>query len=542
MATESSSKVSAQPSPLARTWQRLWAARADIILVLSFILITGLYALLMVRDAVPTLGLALLGACFLLYWVLSGRWFISPMGLSLLGLLALVPLSLAISVDMDLSLPKAYGLVLGIAMAVLIVLFIRRPGRVRVAIFALCLLGIGVAALGLLGTDWSAEKFLPLPQVYSKLPQILPEVPRSTSGGGIHVNILAGGLTFLVPLLVGLVWYKHADQPDEMFDHPQFDKWVYWLEKTLVLLSLILVLGTLLLTQSRGGYLGVAVGLFTLAIWKDRRFLWVLPFLWIGFFQAQQIFADGNMGEFLQLLDFNEGFTFTQRMEFWQRALYLIQDFPFTGSGMGTYGTLVNTLYPFSFTSETNISQAHNMLLSVAVDLGLPALVLYVALLSSFVCMIWLTYKSADRKTQALLRGLACGMLAYQVFGIMDALMLGSKLGIIMWIFFGLAAALYVHRGQPQPQQQAVVNKHLFPLFHKPNWGRLGRTLVYLLFGLANWAFFSIVAVIFVNNLPLLSVIVAVLGGTLLGVILTLRYEFDLHPSAKPEGNAIEPS
>jgi hypothetical protein len=39
-------------------------------------------------------------------------------------------------------------------------------------------------------------------------------------------------------------------------------------------------------------------------------------------------------------------------------------------------------------------------------------------------------------------------MLAHQIFGITDAFMLGTKSGAVMWVFFGLVAALYVHRGK----------------------------------------------------------------------------------------------
>ncbi len=78
--------------------------------------------------------------------------------------------------------------------------------------------------------------------------------------------------------------------------------------------------------------------------------------------------------------------------------------------------------------------------------MGLPALVLYGSLLGSFFTMAILVYKSGRAFIRTLTLGLSCGMIAHQVFGLADAYSLGKKLGVIMWIYFGLMTALYIHR------------------------------------------------------------------------------------------------
>ena len=35
------------------------------------------------------------------------------------------------------------------------------------------------------------------------------------------------------------------------------------------------------------------------------------------------------------------------RLEIWSRAIYMLQDFPFTGIGMGAFRQVANLLYPF---------------------------------------------------------------------------------------------------------------------------------------------------------------------------------------------------
>jgi len=126
----------------------------------------------------------------------------------------------------------------------------------------------------------------------------------------------------------------------------------------------------------------------------------------------------------------------------------MIADFPLTGVGLGTYSRVFTDLYALNaFLSATTPSiHAHNTLLSVTVDLGFPGLILYVALLTSFFAVIFHTTRSAHPFIRVLLLGLGAGMLAHQVFGLTDAYLLGTKLGIIMWIYYGLAAALFTHR------------------------------------------------------------------------------------------------
>jgi putative inorganic carbon (HCO3(-)) transporter len=70
------------------------------------------------------------------------------------------------------------------------------------------------------------------------------------------------------------------------------------------------------------------------------------------------------------------------RPEIWSRAIYMIQDFPLTGIGAGTFASVADVLYPFlSFRPHLEVTHAHNLFLQIAVDLGLPGLVAYLAIL-----------------------------------------------------------------------------------------------------------------------------------------------------------------
>jgi O-antigen ligase len=210
----------------------------------------------------------------------------------------------------------------------------------------------------------------------------------------------------------------------------------------------------------------------------------------------------------------------------------MIQDFPFTGIGMGTFGSVAQTLYPF-FGTNANVfvPHAHNNLLTVAVDLGIPGLVLYVALLSCFAFTARNAYQRVDKPLRMLIVGLACGMLAHQVFGITDAFMLGTKLGVVLWVFFGLVAALYMNReklarqvlknmaGNDGGENSGVVHDHNIDCGQVRS--RFGNFMV----AFTCWTLFSLFAITFIENQPYLGLAIALAGGGLLGFICTASCE-----------------
>jgi tetrahydromethanopterin S-methyltransferase subunit C len=190
---------------------------------------------------------------------------------------------------------------------------------------------------------------------------------------------------------------------------------------------------------------------------------------------------------------------------------------------MGTFGELTNNLYPYFTTGQPQIPHAHNTLLTVAVDLGLPALVLYASLMSCFALMVWHTYKTSQPFTRVLLIGLSCGLLAHQVFGLLDAYMLGTKLGAVMWIYFGLATTLFIQSITNPLAKNQTTSSGIAHIFRKPGWRTVNPYIKYTLFGMSSWIQFSLVTTAFININIILSLIIAIILGSTMGVLLTIH-------------------
>ena len=132
-------------------------------------------------------------------------------------------------------------------------------------------------------------------------------------------------------------------------------------------------------------------------------------------------------------------------VELWQRAIYMIQDFPYTGIGLGTFSRVAPVLYPFFLIGpDVTVPHSHNMFLQAGVDLGIPGLVAFIALLTA----ISFTAVEAVRMAKStefgpLAIGLFGGFLVYLTHGLLDYVTHSTKPGIVIWAIIRLIVALY---------------------------------------------------------------------------------------------------
>jgi putative inorganic carbon (HCO3(-)) transporter len=362
--------------------------------------------------------------------------------------------SLYATFDMAFSLDKIAGLLFGVALFYgIAAMAARSPHWFGAAVTLYLGMGAGVAFLGLLGTRWSNK--LPLVGgVIAQLPPRLLTVPGGPDS--LNPNQVAGVLLWVAPLalaLAGLLLLR----PGRLTVR---GRWLSWLIALLGTTAVALfVTAVLILTQSRSAIIGLAFAIslmIAIAAWlrSPRLFLgaglllllsgvaiWQAPLDWtpLGFA------ADSDLGlDDQRLLGSLDG-----RVEIWSRAIYGLQDFPFTGMGMGTFRRVVHILYPlFLISPTTDIAHAHNHLLQTGLDLGLPGLVAYLALWLGAAVMLWRTISLGEGWRRGFAIGLVGAFAAYFIYGLTDAVALGAKPGFLFWYLLGLTAAL--HRLTPR--------------------------------------------------------------------------------------------
>ena len=363
----------------------------------------------------------------------------TPFDVIILCASVMVLVSLYATYDIAISLPKITGVLLGVSVFYGVAGIATTPRRFRVLILGVLVAVAVFVGLVLIGTDWGNK--VPLLQtIAAQLPALLRGLPGADRG--FHPAEVGGALTWLV-FSPATIWL--GLQP------------MCATRRLVIGLMMISLTGVMLfvmvLTQSRSAWIGTIVGVGIIIWLSGRRGRVVVGGLAIVAMAAsvligpQRIFEETPQPSSAEL-----GTVFTPtiagRVELWSRAIYALQDFPFTGMGMGTFRYVMPLLYPlFTASPETDIGHAHNEFLQAGVDLGMVGLIAFIAL---YIMAIGLAHRVLRSGPPVLIRwltiGVLAGLIAHGVYGLTDAVALGAKPGMFFWLLLGLIAVVWQQR------------------------------------------------------------------------------------------------
>jgi putative inorganic carbon (HCO3(-)) transporter len=367
-------------------------------------------------------------AIIILFW--SVRWIAigyptlrTPVDLAILFIVLILPITLWMTSLPQITRPQIYRLLSGIGLYYAIINWAISHQRLKILIAGTALLSIALSVLGLFSVQWSTGKVPFIPKsIYDFLPTLVSDV--------IHRNVMAGYLVYLLPCGLGVLIFawSHLSKPF----------------RVIILLSCLITSGIIILTQSRGAWIAFAfIFLFILGLRWRWGWIAIITFvifsaLTVNYFGISTILEAITADDTIAGLD--------GRLEIWSRAIYMIRDFPFTGVGMGTYGDIANVFYPFFLAAPNIVPHAHNIFLQVTVDLGIPGLIAWLAVLITVIFVAWKVYRHGQALKDGWISGLGAGLLASQfaliVHGLTDAVTWGMvRPAPLVWAIWGLAIA-----------------------------------------------------------------------------------------------------
>lgn len=208
-------------------------------------------------------------------------------------------------------------------------------------------------------------------------------------------------------------------------------------KKYIYIVFLFLILAELF-TFSRGGYLGMAAGFFTLLVLfckyftsKQKKFLFYLGTFGIIFVT---FISSSVLTRFLSSFDLKEGSNM-ERMKNWQQGINTFSDNLLTGVGIGNY-----SFYLDPTTAYRTPIYAHNLYLDLGAELGMFALLSWVLLITITIYELYVSSKRTSDKTLSYLSlGLIGSIVWYSVHSIFDTSIYAPNILAMLVVILSLA-------------------------------------------------------------------------------------------------------
>ncbi|MER3432475.1 MAG: putative bicarbonate transporter, IctB family [Leptolyngbya sp. ERB_1_1] len=281
--------------------------------------------------------------------------------------------------------------------------------------------------------------------------------PESPLAQSTRVYSFLGNPNLLAGYLMPAVWLSFS----------AIFVWQRWLPKMLAIVMFGINTACLLLTQSRGGWIGLVVAALVLVVllrywWSAYlpRFLrlWALPLVFgglagilvLGFifvtpfrYRIGSIFAGSG--------DSSNAF----RLNVWRSVLDMIRDRPILGFGPGDL--VFKRIYPLYSQARFSALSAYSILLEVAVESGLVGL-------TAFLWLLLVTFNQGFlqlRRVRALgdrdgfwLIGAITTMAGMLGHGLVDTVWYRPEVSVLWWFSVALIASYYVPHAEAKTIQQ----------------------------------------------------------------------------------------
>lgn len=245
--------------------------------------------------------------------------------------------------------------------------------------------------------------------------------PKRAIGFFIHPNNLA---LFITPLLAYTLPHLKV----------QLESWwrtgkKLWTKEVLVTLAWSGGAVALLLSLSRGGWLGLLIAGFVFVIFSSSKKL-------LGYYFALAIIAAGiviavpNL-RYRLILPFYGEKSSVARLSLWDTGTKMIKDSPILGQGIHGFN------YNWDkFNTDPNLEHynfPHNFILNTWVDLGLLGLISWLTIVGYG---LWYGFKN---RAKPFAFGLLLFLIALLAHGLIDIPYFKNDLAMIFWLIFALA-------------------------------------------------------------------------------------------------------
>ena len=215
-----------------------------------------------------------------------------------------------------------------------------------------------------------------------------------------------------------------------------------WKKRIVCLIAAGIMGVCLILTYSRGCYLGLLFAAAVFLVLLDRRFLFLgilavaLCPLYLPESVITRFTSIGNMADT----------STSYRVRIWLGSLAMLKDFGFSGLGYGSEA--FNTVYPTYALHGVYAQHAHNLYLQILCDSGIVGLLVFLGLIVSFYRMMLTAIRHArSRRARILQIGGVSAVSGFLVQSMTDYTFYNYR---VMLLFFGMLGLCVLLTGREE--------------------------------------------------------------------------------------------
>lgn len=231
-------------------------------------------------------------------------------------------------------------------------------------------------------------------------------------------NVLGEYLLFLIPIAFSMLYYLKSN----------FQKII-----SLGFVSILTL--AMLLTLSRGAWLGLICGLAVFVLIRDRRLIWlgVIALCMMPFIIPQDI-----LNRFMSIGNTNDSST-AYRLSIWLASTLMLKDFWPIGIGLSS-SVFIFVFQKYAFSASYAL-HSHNLFLQLVLDMGIWGLILFLLIIYKFFTGALRTVKNDTSLPGSFSAALCAGMTGFLVQGMTDNTWYNYRIVLFFWVLIALMVA-----------------------------------------------------------------------------------------------------
>ena len=207
--------------------------------------------------------------------------------------------------------------------------------------------------------------------------------------------------------------------------------------KASAVIATVVMLVCMLLTYSRGAYLGLILSAAVFFVLVDRRFI-VLGV--IGIIALFFVMPDSIISRFTSILDMTDSST-SYRISIWMGTLAMLADYWFCGVGTGL--SAFSMVYPLYSYNAASSQHAHNLYLQIMCETGIAGIAVFLMILGSSLRNTASALRRAeDRRTKIQLIAVISGVSGFLLQGMTDHSLYNNRVALTFWVVLSIGAML----------------------------------------------------------------------------------------------------